>query len=473
MKRSEFFFTAVLVPLDFLAIIAAAVSAYYLRLHPFFTEIRPVIFDLTIRGYMQVAIPVALLWIALFALSGLYSTRRKSIAAELTRVALACSTSMAAVFAILFFSRHLFQSRFIAVATWVLAIVYVSVTRLVVRGIQRSLLKYGIGDRHVVLIGESNTRKALQETFETHPSYGLNIVATFDTFNDSVAERITDMNDKYDIDEVVLADPEADRETVLDLLQFTDTEHMGLKYSADLFAAAVGRSVIHMFSGIPVIEVRKTPLEGWGAVFKRIFDIIGSLLLIIITLPIQIIVALALFIEQPGRVLFSRLPDGSKTKRVGQGGEQFHYFKFRSMIKDAHKYRDDEEFLEKHTDMREDSPLFKIERDPRVTAVGRFIRRYSLDELPEFYLVLMGRMSLVGPRPHLPEEVADYKPEQRKVLMVKPGITGLAQISGRADLDFEEEVRLDTYYIEHWSPWMDLYILLKTPFVVLFGKGAY
>ena len=143
------------------------------------------------------------------------------------------------------------------------------------------------------------------------------------------------------------------------------------------------------------------------------------------------------------------------------------------MIKDAHKYRGDEEFLQKHTDMREESPLFKIERDPRVTTVGRFIRRFSLDELPEFYLVLMGRMSLVGPRPHLPEEVAEYKPEHRKVLMVKPGITGLAQISGRADLDFEEEVRLDTYYIEHWSPWMDLYILLKTPFVVLFGKGAY
>jgi len=103
---------------------------------------------------------------------------------------------------------------------------------------------------------------------------------------------------------------------------------------------------------------------------------------------------------------------------------------------------------------------------------GRFIRRTSIDEIPQFYLVLMGKMSLVGPRPHLPEEVAAYKPEWRKVLTVKPGITGMAQVSGRADLEFEDEVRLDTHYIEHWSPWLDLTIMLKTPWVVLTSRGA-
>ena len=117
-------------------------------------------------------------------------------------------------------------------------------------------------------------------------------------------------------------------------------------------------------------------------------------------------------------------------------------------------------------------PLVKIENDPRITRVGRIIRRASLDEFAEFFLVFAGKMSLVGPRPHLPEEVAKYRPEWRKVFTIKPGITGLAQISGRADLDFEDEVRLDTYYIEHWSPWLDFLILIKTPWVVLTGKGA-
>ena len=115
----------------------------------------------------------------------------------------------------------------------------------------------------------------------------------------------------------------------------------------------------------------------------------------------------------------------------------------------------------------------KVKDDPRVTRFGRFLRTWSLDELPEFFLVLMGEMSLVGPRPHLPKEVSRYKPHHRRVLTVKTGISGMAQISGRADLDFEEEVRLDTWYIEHWNPFLDMYILLKTPFVVLQRKGAY
>ena len=142
------------------------------------------------------------------------------------------------------------------------------------------------------------------------------------------------------------------------------------------------------------------------------------------------------------------------------------------MIKDAHQLRSNPDFLKEHGNMRAGSPMFKLEKDPRVTKVGAFIRKFSIDEIPEFYLVLMGRMSLVGPRPHLPEEVQNYHPEQKKVLTIKPGITGLAQISGRASLAFDEEVRLDMYYIENWSPWLDFIVLLKTPLVVLLQTGT-
>jgi len=195
-------------------------------------------------------------------------------------------------------------------------------------------------------------------------------------------------------------------------------------------------------------------------------DIVAAVILVIITLPIQIIVALAIFIENPGQVFFVH-------ERVGQGGRSYRHFKFRSMVKDAHKYRFDPEFLRQFGNERNTGPLFKLSHDPRITKVGAIIRKLSIDEIPEFYLVLFGHMSLVGPRPHLPGEVANYRPDQRQVLAIKPGITGMAQVSGRADLTFDEEVRLDMFYIENWNPWLDIIILLKTPLVVFFKKGAY
>jgi exopolysaccharide biosynthesis polyprenyl glycosylphosphotransferase len=471
MKRSELGFTLMRVPLDFLALIAAGTAAYYLRFHPFFTEMRPVIFNLTLEKYFAFLIPIAILWIGVFAISGLYVIRLRSILNELTRIAIACSASMTAVFAISFFSRVLFESRFIALAAWILAILFVSAARLAIRGLQRSLLYWGVGVHRAVIIGKGNSSKVLQELFETKQGLGFHVVKTFAHFSKTTEEEIRKLKRADKIDEIILADPDVSKETSLNILHFSETEHLDFRYCADLFAAAIGRSHMHTYAGIPVIEVKKTPLDGWGAIYKRLFDIVVSGLLILITLPLQIIVALAIAIENPGPILFSRYPNGLKSLRVGQGGKTFHYFKFRSMVKDAHKLRFDPEFIKKHGNERGEGPLFKLKHDPRITKVGRFIRKFSIDEIPEFYLVFLGRMSLVGPRPHLPEEVEQYKPHQRKVMTIKPGITGMAQTSGRQALDFDDEVRLDIYYIEHWSPWLDLKLLFKTPLVVLLKKA--
>ncbi len=264
---------------------------------------------------------------------------------------------------------------------------------------------------------------------------------------------------------VIVADPDFDRKDIEAIKAFTDIEHLTFAYSADLMPSGTARPIIHTFAGRPVIEVPKTPLDGWGAIYKRSFDITVSLLLIVLTLPLQLLIALAIVIENPGPVFFS-------TKRVGAAGRPFAFLKFRTMVRDAHKLRFDPEFVKKYGNERNGSPLFKLTADPRVTRVGRVLRSWSLDEIPQFYLVLLGSISLVGPRPHLPEEVALYRPEQRKVLTIKPGITGMAQTSGRASLDFDDEVRLDMYYIENWSPLLDLVILLKTPFAVIFRTGA-
>jgi len=473
MKKSELFLTFLLLPLDILAIYAAGLAAYSARFHPALAEIRPIIFQLPLDRYLAILTPAILLWILVFALAGLYSVRPRSLRKEVVRLFIASAASMAVIFSVLFFSRSLFESRFIVMAGWAFAVIFLNFERLAVRLLQRALLSWGIGVHRVVVIGKNKTADALIKEFQKKGRLGFKVVAQFSKYDLQTQKALNDLVKKDAVDEILLTDAGVSREETIELLAFTDAEHISFKYTADLFAAAIGRTDIGTYAGIPVVEIRKTPLDGWGAIYKRTFDIVISFILIIVTLPIQIIAALALFIEQPGRILFSRLPNGKKTVRVGQHGKNFHYFKFRSMVKDAHKFRFDPEFVKKYGNERGGTPLFKLKDDPRVTPVGRFIRKFSIDELPEFYLVFCGRMSLIGPRPHLPEEVAEYKPHHRRVLTIKPGITGLAQISGRADLDFEDEVRLDTYYIEHWSPWLDLVILFKTPLVVIFRKGAY
>jgi lipopolysaccharide/colanic/teichoic acid biosynthesis glycosyltransferase len=203
-------------------------------------------------------------------------------------------------------------------------------------------------------------------------------------------------------------------------------------------------------------------------------DIIGSLILIIIFSPIYLLVSLIILIETGRTIIY-------KNERVGQKGILFFTYKFRSMYQ---KYctgtqfgSQGQEALEKEKELIKElsiktGPVYKINNDPRVTPFGRFIRRWSLDEFPQFFNVFIGNMSLVGPRPHQPREVEKYKKHHKIVLAIKPGITGLAQISGRSDLSFEDEVKLDTFYIENWRLLLDLIILIKTPFVVLSRKGA-
>ncbi len=469
MKRSELLFAVLLVPLDYITLVAAGIAAYYSRFFPRFTAIRPVKFDLGIEEYANIVIFVAVIWVIIFAMSGLYAIQQRKITVELSRILMASAAGVAVVMALLFFTREAFESRFILLAAWFFVILFVAIERIIIRLIQRSMRRLGVGVHRVVVIGKGRTADALMKEFKARPTLGFATVANYDHFDQEIAKKIKQLKSTENVDEIILADPEASRDKRQELLTFADAENITFKHTADIFAAASTRFEAHTFAGIPIIELKATPLEGWGAIYKRIFDIIGSLSLIIITMPIQIIAALALFIENPHRrILFSRLPNGKKTMRIGKDGKPFHYYKFQTMIPDAHKYRFDPEFIQKHGNTRKGTPLFKLKNDPRVTKVGRILRKYSIDEFPEFFLVLIGRMSLVGPRPHLPEEVDLYQPEHRRVHAVKPGITGLAQINGRADLDFEQEIRLDVYYIENWSPLLDLYILIKTPIIVLF-----
>lgn len=465
MKKSELFFSFLLVPLDFIMIILAGVSAYYIRFAQYTQELRPVIFNLPFDSYIKAVLIVSLLWIIIFAFAGLYNIKSaRKIIKEIYRVILACSTGFMLIVVLIFIRRELFDSRFIVLAAWILSIIFISISRIVVRFTQRMLFKQGIGVHKVVLVGSSKTTDNLIHAFSSDQYSGFEVVKRLRDFSIETSNELEEFLNLKEVDEIIQADPNLTKSEVLRMYDFADEHHIVFKYAADLLGTKVLKTDVAEVAGIPIVEIVKTPLDGWGRIVKRIFDIIVSLIIIILTSPITILTAILIKLDSHGPVFFSNRDDGTPVYRVGQGGKLFKYFKFRSMTPGTDSMRYDE-LADKN--LRKDGPMVKIKEDPRITRFGKFIRRWSIDELSELFLVLNGDMSLVGPRPHLPEEVAKYENRHKKVLTIKPGITGMAQVSGRSDLTFEDEVKLDTYYIENWSLLLDLSILLRTPLAVI------
>lgn len=451
-------------------IILAGLAAYYLRFAEFTTDIRPAIFNLPVGDYLKIVLIIAVFWIIIFALAGLYGIKTpRRIIKEFYRVTLACSTGLMLIVIIIFLRRELFDSRFIVLAGWIFAIFFITFARIFIRFIQRYLFIHGVGLHKVVMVGNTKTTDSLIHNFSSSNKSGYAVVKRIRDFSIETAQELTEFLKTKEVDEIIQSDPNLTKSEVLRLFDFADENHITFKYAADLLGAKVLKTEVQEIAGIPIVEVKRTPLDGWGRIVKRMFDIIGSFALIIIISPLLALTAIIIKIDSRGPVFFACKDDDSPVYRVGQGGKVFHYLKYRSMLPktDSLRYT---ELSDRNT--RKDGPMVKIEDDPRVTRVGKFIRRWSIDELPELFLVLKGDMSLVGPRPHLPEEVAKYEHHHKKVLTIKPGMTGMAQISGRSDLSFEEEVKLDTYYIENWSLLRDLSILLHTPMAVLKGRKA-
>jgi len=463
MKKSEIFFATILVPIDYGLLVLAGISAYFLRYSDLYQQqIREVVFSLEFGQYLQYIFIIAAIWISIFAVSGLFSMHpRGSIFGLLNKVFLACSTGTLLVIVLFFFSRELFSSRFIILAGWVISIIYISIAHLLGRYIEQLLYLRDMGTHRVVLVGSDIISDEIFNEFSRNPKLGYKVVAKAPCYSGQLEIELRQLASTGSVDEIIQTDPNMSREQTLKLIDLANQFHLEFKYTADLLGARRSNFNITTIKGIPIIEIKKTPLDGWGRVAKRIFDIIGSVLALIIFSPFFIILPIMIKIDSKGPAFYS-------TKRIGAKGKKFNLYKFRSMISGADRMK--AELVSKNE--RSDGPLFKIKNDPRITKIGGFIRRYSLDEIPNFWNVLIGNMSLVGPRPHEPSEVKRYQKHHRKLLNIKPGITGMAQVSGRSTLDFETEVKLDILYIETWSLKLDIIILLKTPIVVLFSSTA-
>ncbi len=461
MKRVELIVSALLVPVDFLMVLGAGLLAYQLRFSSF-VELRPVVYELPFDEFFSILLTVAFIWLPVFALSGLYSIRgTKRLLDELAKVFFACSTGVMLIIILIFFQRELFSSRFIILAGWVLSILFVSFARILVRIIQHELVKRGIGVHAVALIGADRASDELDQDFRKRPSLGYRISLRAREVNEELFTKLEASVASDELDEILVADSQIAKADILRLIAFASDHHKTFKYAPDRFETQAASLEVTALGGVPIIELRRTPLDGWGKILKQSVDLAGAALGLLILLPLGALVALAIKLDSPGPI-FVRL------QRVGRAGKTFGLYKFRSMVDNAHALKPQLQALNE----RADGPLFKLKNDPRVTRIGRFIRKTSIDEIPQFWNVLRGEMSLVGPRPHEPEEVAKYARNQRALLTVKPGVTGLAQISGRSDLRFDEEVRLDTYYIEHWTLRLDFQILLKTVSVVFLTRSA-
>jgi exopolysaccharide biosynthesis polyprenyl glycosylphosphotransferase len=443
MKKLQLFLLAALVPLDYIMLVLGASAAYYLRYTTYIQSLRPIIFDLPYMNYLPITLIVSLFGVGIFAWMGLYTSHRQSFVKELSLTFQAVSLTLIGVILYLFFIRENFASRFIVLFAYIFSTFTVIFGRILLRKITHTLYRNPRHALQTVLIGANTATDVLSAEFRDVPNYGMHVAGTYKTIDAFLQQPIA-------CDQIIVTAYNTPRTKLAKLIDYSFDNHIHFKYVAGDFEARLGHTQITSIGGIPIVEMLQTPLAGWGKILKRLLDILGAIFGIIIFSPLMIVTALLVKLDSKGPIL------ADTPHRAGQYGNPFRFLKFRSMYVGAHK---DQAKLQSERD-----GLFKMKDDPRITRIGKFIRKTSIDELPQFFNVLFGQMSLVGPRPHYPEE---YTPEQLKVLMIKPGITGISQISGRSDLSFEHEVNLDLSYIENWSIWVDLLIIVKTPIILI------
>ena len=460
MKRSEILFSIILIPIDLAMLILAGLTAYGLRTGVL-SYFRPVEFTLNLpfERYLPLVILVALGFILVFSLSGLYKIRSAvKISEEVIKLIIASSAAVMLLIVFLFLRQELFDSRFLIIGPWFLGLVFVIIGRVFVRALQRIITnKFNYGRHRILVIGDDDLSRQIINIIKSSKKLGYDLFASEKEID---LIRVAELLRSNAIDEIILADPNYDQELVAELISLCNEAHVVFKFVPNIYHTLTTNFEFGTIGETPIIELRRTALGGWGMIIKRAIDIFGSLFGIIILMPLFILIGLVIKYDSKGPVLV-------KLKRVSQKKE-FWMYKFRSMIANAESMKQDLS----HLNERDDGPLFKLRNDPRVTRFGTFLRKYRIDEFPQLINVLFGDMSLVGPRPHQPDEIAKYARHHKRVLAIKSGMTGLAQVSGSSDLSFDEEVALDSLYIERWSLWFDVKILFMTIAKLIFDKSA-
>jgi exopolysaccharide biosynthesis polyprenyl glycosylphosphotransferase len=465
-----------LVLTDAIAVFVALMLATWIR---FDSATAHVAFDSTDLdiAFWELAVVTVPLWVAVFALSRLYDLDRVALGvADAGRIARSLSFGVVALILATYLAKLPGLSRAWTLLAWVLAIFTVIAARSLVAVVRSLAHRHGRWLQPTLVVGSNSEAADIIRILRSSPAAGLVPVGCLTS---SLAERleldfcsedvpvlgsareIKDVMDAAGVTAVIIASSAFDHDVLARMIAELRGEDVDVHISSGLFEVLTSRVLVSEVAGVPLITVKGISLSKGNLFVKRIFDLVVGGVVVLAGLPLWLAIALAIRLTSRGPVFYSQ-------ERVGRSGRRFGMVKFRSMYIDA------EERLAELAEVNEASgPLFKMRDDPRVTSVGRWLRKFSLDEFPQLINVLRGEMSLVGPRPPLPHEVEKYSKNDWRRLEVVPGMTGLWQVSGRSSLTFEEMVRLDLFYIENWSVALDLTLLFRTVPAVLFARGAY
>jgi Undecaprenyl-phosphate glucose phosphotransferase len=463
LKRHSQFLQSLLFLFDLAVICACWLISYYLRflegLAPIDKGIPP--FDI----YLSLLIPIVVVWGISFRAFNLYRPRRMGThVAEFFDIAKANTLSVLVLVAFTFFLRQFEYSRLVFLYFWGLNVVALGFSRMAFREGLRFIRKQGFNQRHCLIVGAGKLGQQVARLVALHSEFGIKVQGFLTRHPNKLGRTYEGVSvvglysdiEKYApaLDMVFLCLPPDEEQGAEKMFQFLATTTMEVKVIPSIYEFITLRAEAEMFEGLPVITLQGSPLYGWNVVLKGIMDVVGAVIALTLTAPLMIAIALGIKFTSPGPIFY-------RQERMGLDGKPFQMLKFRTM----------------YIDQPGDTVMLTPKDDPRVTPIGRFLRKTSLDELPQFINVLKGDMSIVGPRPErswVVEEVQKQIPLYMLKHKMKAGITGWAQVNGwRGDTSLNKRIEYDLYYIEHWSLWFDVKIAWLTLWRGFIHKHAY
>jgi len=456
------------VGIDFITINVTWLAYYYVRVESGLFSI------FTSPEFFISMIVIYFYWLLIFTFVGMYRTWfASSRFDELTSLFKSSFIGIFILFTIIFSDDmvHGVQNanRFLIFFYWGMFLLFVGFGRLFVRSLQRRLLINGVGRRNAIIVGYNSKAKEIHRTIKKYRGLGLDVVGYVAVKDKNIGKKFDGVEvydnvhnvdkviRKMNVEELVLSLEKHEDDVLIEVISKCEDEKVNLKIVPDLYEIISGQARTTQIYGFPLIDIMPQLMPEWEKKVKRFLDILFSFAVLLLTLPLTLLTAILIKFDSVGPVFF-------KQKRTGLNSKNFNVYKFRSMVLDAEK---------------QSGPVWSTKDDPRITRIGKIIRKVRIDEIPQMYNILKGEMSLVGPRPERPyfvEKLSKEIPLYKRRLKVRPGVTGWAQVKHKYDEsvdDVQTKLRFDLFYIENMSLRMDFKILFRTIFVVVFGKGHF